>query len=222
MSICSHYLETTIRPAPVTVTKYITKARDNKAARHAASSTASSLTRAEIETLPSRAVPALAGAHCPRHGQYSSACRCWARITAQITTLATPTVTVRATRYLDVACPPTAAAVTRAVRFPCAAGWGLCSCLKAGRDDVCVRVGTRMGDHGGWGANVTGPCAAHSECGADGECEAGYICVYDGSCPCGKKRCYSAVPKGCEIQGLPWVDQRRKRALEHRASEYGL
>ncbi|KAL6413917.1 hypothetical protein AUP68_03449 [Ilyonectria robusta] len=225
MSICSRYLETTVKPAPVTVTstitKYTTKFLDSRATPPAVTNTTSS-TPAEEDSFLLEAGPALDGAYCPKRGQYSSACRCWAQITARTTTLATPTVTIRTTSYLDIACPPTASAGPRAARFPCSAGEGMCSCLKAGRDDVCVRVGTQVGDSG-WGANVTGPCAAQSECGADGECERGQVCVYDGSCPCGKKRCYMGVSKGCEIQGLSVEeDKRRKRALERRASEYRL
>lgn len=205
-----------------TIIKYTTKFLDSRATPHAVTDT-TSLTRAQKDSLLLEAGPVLAGAYCPKRGQYSSACRCWTQITARTTTLATPTVTVRTTRYLDIACPPTAAAATRAARFPCSAGEGMCSCLKAGRDDVCVRVGTQFDDHGGWGANVTGPCAAQNECGADGECERGHVCVYDASCPCGKKRCYMGVSKGCEIQGLSVEeDERRKRALERRASEYRL
>ncbi|KPM37579.1 hypothetical protein AK830_g8998 [Neonectria ditissima] len=55
---------------------------------------------------------------------------------------------------------------------------------------------------GGWGANVTSPCAAHGECDADGQCGTGYMCVYDGSCACGKRRCYEAAPSGCNVQML--------------------
>lgn len=80
----------------------------------------------------------------------------------------------------------------------------MCSCLRSGDQDVCVRVGRFPDDIASGGMrNATGPCAANKECGIDEECDAGFICVYDGSCACGKKRCYRAAPDGCGYQGLP-------------------
>lgn len=93
----------------------------------------------------------------------------------------------------------------------------MCSCLRSGEQDVCVRIGAFFGDRAGSaGGNVTGPCAANKECGVDDECDPGFICVYDGSCACGKKRCYRAAPNGCDYQGLPIgeeEDKRRRRRL---------
>ncbi|KAH7156866.1 hypothetical protein EDB81DRAFT_403129 [Dactylonectria macrodidyma] len=162
MSICSRFLESTVKPAPVivtsTVTKYITRAHNNRAAQHEVVNTASSPTRAEIDNLIfPRAVPALAAGQCYRYDQYSSACRCWSQITIRTTALATPTITITETRFLNIACPPAVPTPARAARFPCAGGLGMCSCLKAGRGDVCVRIGARFDQQGGWGANITRP-----------------------------------------------------------------
>lgn len=57
---------------------------------------------------------------------------------------------------------------------------------------------------------MTGPCADFDECDAEGGCKDGFACVYDGSCKCGKRRCYKAAPNGCDYQGLP-IDDFKKR-----------
>ncbi|CAM1504263.1 Fc.00g018540.m01.CDS01 [Cosmosporella sp. VM-42] len=210
IALCNSFLRTTIRPAATTTTTtvslYTTSLPPSNTislARRIINTT--SLTRDHNETIRPTRVPTYATGHCPSSGQYSSACSCWTAVTPSTTTLPTPTVTMTTTRYFDVACEPAATGVSGADRFPCSAQWGMCSCLKSGEQDVCVRVGAFTGDRGG-GGNVTGPCAANKECGVDDECEARHICVYDGSCACGKKRCYRAAPNGCGYQGLPIDD----------------
>ncbi|KAK7422704.1 hypothetical protein QQX98_001492 [Neonectria punicea] len=198
ISLCSRILATTQVTVTSTLTKYTTKL---PAPTTPGLNTTTTMTPAQVPTLLPRAVPAVAVAHCSNHGQFASACRCWTQITPPNHALAPPVATV--THYLDVGCSPSAG------RFTCSTGHGLCSCLKAGRDDVCVRV------NGGWGANGTSPCATHGECDADGQCGKGHICVYDGSCACGKRRCYPAAPKGCNVQMLA-VERRKPPARGYR------
>lgn len=177
--------------------------------------------------------------HCPRPGQFSSACSCWAEINPITTTLPTATLTVTSTSLLNAGCSPVATAVSGSSRFACSGNQpGMCSCLqpnnffapivaRAGSAPLpagvglCVRVAAGL-ETAGWGANVTGPCAAQSECAADGGCPVdGQGCVFDASCACGTRRCYVVVPGGCDLRAPPVHEiERRRRALEKRARDY--
>lgn len=153
-------------------------------------------------TIVPTSVPTFAANNCAGAGQFSSACKCWASVTAQNTTMAASTATVTTTRWHDIACGPAATGVVpgNGTYFPCSRQWGTCSCLKSGDDDVCVRIGPFLGSIG---TNMTGPCGDYDECDMDEGCPSEHICVYDGSCRCGKRRCYRAAPRGCEYQGIP-------------------
>ncbi|KAH6899806.1 hypothetical protein B0T10DRAFT_570153 [Thelonectria olida] len=238
-SRCSSILATTVRPAPV----YITRIPREKRPANTVTDTTSPPEPSQIDGAILRADDLDNGAwswdRCPKPRQFSSACRCWAQITAVTTTLPTSAVTLTRTRYLNVGCAPAATGVSGSSHFACSAGSGMCSCLRAGlsgafgvtgRDaesgnppvvGLCVRVAASVDETPGWRANVTGPCAAQNECPLDGSCQSGSVCVYDGSCACGTRRCYDLVPGGCENPTLP-VDEvkRRKRALEKRARNY--
>lgn len=166
------------------------------------------------ETITPESVPTFAAKECPSAGQFSSACACWANITAATTTLARSTATTTTTTYLDVGCSPAATAVSKSAQFPCSRQWGMCSCLRSEEDgDVCVKVGQfGMGGGPGYGSGH-GPCEKSKECNAKGGCDdPGMMCVYDGSCKCGKRRCYKAAPRGCEYQGIDMDDSKRHKA----------
>ncbi|KAK5995597.1 hypothetical protein PT974_04010 [Cladobotryum mycophilum] len=172
----------------------------------ATTTTTTTTTSDANQTITPSVVPTYATAQCPDNGQFSSACKCWAEVTPRTTTLPTPTVTVTTTISLDVGCGPAATAVTNSTQFPCSNGEGMCSCLRTGDGNVCVRVANipeLSEDLGSAQANVTGPCAAARECNVDDACRgAGAFCVFDDSCACGKHRCYRAVA-GCRDPGLP-------------------
>jgi hypothetical protein len=159
-------------------------------------------------------VPTFATLECPAAGQFSSACKCWASVTAHNTTAPAPTRTATTTIWHNVACGPAATGVFpgNGTYFPCSRQWGMCSCLKSGNDDVCVRVGPLVSN--GW-QNMTGPCAEFDECDVDESCPGEQVCVYDGSCRCGKKRCYRAAPRGCEYQDLP-IDEWESKLHQRR------
>ncbi|KAK0384463.1 hypothetical protein NLU13_8549 [Sarocladium strictum] len=210
IALCNSYLRATIKPAPTTVTrvvtKYTTQLPDTTSHVPASIPLAISANNSVLKdkiTLPS-VVPVFASEKCPSAGQFSSACACWTNITASTTTLPRSTSTATRTTYLDVSCSPAATAVSKAQQFPCSRQWGMCSCLTSEEDgDVCVRVGEFGVGGGGYGGGQ-GPCEKSKECNSKGGCdEKGTICVYDGSCKCGKRRCYRAAPRGCEYQGMP-------------------
>ncbi|KAI5462347.1 hypothetical protein BGZ63DRAFT_403582 [Mariannaea sp. PMI_226] len=234
-SECSRILATTIKPPPfyvtTTVTKYVTKPSRDKRGEDTGLYTTSPPNPDHTETVIPRG--GIYRPRCAGIAQFSSACRCWTQITAQTTTLTTPTVTLTTTQYLKVACTPAATSVSGSSRFQCSVETGMCSCLRPGSGSsiglfersqpagLCVRVAANIDTSPGWGANVTGPCATQSECDAEGACQSGYACVYDGSCPCGKRRCYAVVPGGCDRHELASVEiKRRKRALQNRARDY--
>ncbi|CAH0037589.1 unnamed protein product [Clonostachys solani] len=218
ISMCNSFLRVTIVPNTTTITSTIFKytttnvrgvvVRDEPT--NSSGSKLSSFRANATETVPYSGydqtvvpsmVPTFATSQCPEPGRFSSACSCWASVTASTTTMSAPTVTVTATRVDDVGCGPAATAVApgNGSYFPCSRQWGTCSCLKSGNQAVCVRVGPYLGD----GRNMTGPCGDFDECDSDGNCRNGYLCVFDASCECGRRRCYRAAPKGCDYQGLP-------------------
>ncbi|KAH8173919.1 hypothetical protein LIA77_05338 [Sarocladium implicatum] len=206
ISMCNSYLLATIQPEPTTVTQTITKyttrgPRTTKYPKIRANVANTTIVPEGIETtiLP-ESVPTFAAEQCSSAGQFSSACACWANVTASTTTLPRSTATETTTTYRNVGCGPAATAVSKSKQFPCSRQWGMCSCLRSEKDgDVCVRVG----DYGS-GKHDSGPCENSKECNAKGGCdEPGMMCVYDGSCKCGKKRCYKAAADGCDYQGLP-------------------
>lgn len=209
---CDH-AERIDRTVTTTIHKYTTKLPQTTTATTTVTTsrirgnTSASATPGLNQTIVYGPVPAFATAQCPEAGQFASACRCWASVSTRTMAVSASTVTTTTTAWHNVGCGPAATAVgSKSSFFPCSRQWGTCSCLKSGVQDICVRIGPFLGE----GRNMTGPCADFDECDAEGGCKDGFACVYDGSCKCGKRRCYKAAPNGCDYQGLP-IDDFKKR-----------